>query len=129
MATPPAPAPPAPAAAPSEPTKPAEPHASTATKALVVGGSVVLFGGFLLLADASARQGRLDAVCVDSKCPVGKADDIDAYNRSFMIGGIGSLVGAAALGLGIALYYWVDKPNNASPAAALVDMSRLGRRF
>ncbi len=100
---------------------------STPTKVLVIGGSVGLFAGLLLLADASARQGRLDAVCVDGKCPAGKNDDIAAYERSSTIGGAVTLAGFAALGIGVALYYFSDKPKFQNQSFLMP--GGFGRRF
>ncbi|NUP08312.1 MAG: hypothetical protein HOW73_19855 [Polyangiaceae bacterium] len=84
------------------------------TSPLVVGGAVSLgvggvgrlrgavFGGLTL-----SKQSDLDAICTNKLCPPGSEEDIDAMHRfgdvstaSFVIGGVGAVLGATLIGIG-----------------------------
>lgn len=102
----PAPAPPASspiAPPPPPPPAPPLPFRGVVAKTSLLAGSVATFAGFLLLMDAFAKSGKLDAICIfnpsngQSVCPNSAGDAINSFNTEVTIGGVASLVGIALL--------------------------------
>jgi hypothetical protein len=106
------PAPPAPTAAsadapvttppPAAPDpKPGRSTMSIVKEVTLLSSLVLLFGGGYALADAFAKGGRLDSVCLAgsgaSQCPQSAASAISDYNTEMTLGAIGTSVGSVQL--------------------------------
>jgi hypothetical protein len=112
------------------PPPPAAPPSQTRiiiSKAGLLGGAVVTFVGFYLLVDASAKQGKLDSVCVsgaassgNSACPQSAAGAINDFNTEMLSGGVATLVGIGMIAVG-----WLtapDMPPDAPPPSGAASL-------
>jgi hypothetical protein len=132
--TAPEPSPAAPASAPVTPPPPPPapplPFRGVVAKASLLAGSVATFAGFLVLMDAFAKSGKLDAICIfnpssgQSVCPGSASDAINSFNTEVTIGGVASLVGIALLTTAYFTYSSDYAPK--SPAATSVHFTPTG---